>query len=114
MPHKDPEQRRECDRRRAAARRAKRREAVAGAVLLPASPPSAPMPLRSASDVVSIIAEQVAAVRADPAAGIQTRARTVGFLLSVGLKALEIADLAARIAIIEERVGGPRLCIQAG
>jgi hypothetical protein len=66
--------------------------------------------LRTAADVLALLEEQVRAVRADAEAGALEKARTVGFLAGVSLKAIEAGNLAARIemleAVLKQRVRG--------
>lgn len=63
------------------------------------------MPLRTAADALAILREQLNAVRADRAAGIQSKARSVTYIISVAMKAIEVADIAERLAAIERRAG---------
>jgi hypothetical protein len=69
------------------------------------TPCTAPLPaefrLRTAADVLAVLEEQVAAVRSDPHAGPLERARTVGYLAGVTLKAIEAGNLAARLEALE-------------
>jgi hypothetical protein len=71
-----------------------------------------PFRLQTASDVLSLLEEQVAAVRADGAAGTLEKARAVGYLAGVTLKAIEAGNLAARVemleAVLKQRNGGHR------
>jgi hypothetical protein len=57
--------------------------------------------LKTAADVLALLDEQVAAVREDLEAGTLEKARTIGFLAGVSLRAIEAGDLAARIEILE-------------
>ncbi len=56
---------------------------------------------RTAADVVKVLEEQVGAVKADTTLGTTDRARTIGYLASVGLRAIEAGNLAARIEALE-------------
>lgn len=101
MPFKDPEKRREAERRRRAAKR--------GTALPPGANPPPPLPpiaLKSPADVLAMLEESVNLARADTAAGPQVRARTVGYLASVALRALEVGDLAERVKALEARAQG--------
>jgi hypothetical protein len=60
-----------------------------------------PVPLETPADVVAVIAEQVNAVRSDPFADPTEKARTLGMLSSVALRAMEAKDLAARLEAVE-------------
>jgi hypothetical protein len=66
--------------------------------------------LKTAADVLTLLEEQVAAVRADRDAGALEKARVVGYLAGVSLKAIEVGNLAARVeileAILKQRNGG--------
>jgi hypothetical protein len=99
VPHKDPE-----------ARRAYQREYKRGARAGDASsPPSTPrltlLPadfrLKAAADVLALLEEQVEAVRADETAGTLERARCIGYLAGVSLRAIESGQLAARLEALE-------------
>jgi len=58
--------------------------------------------LQTARDVLDLIAEQVQAVRAEADAGTLEKARTVGYLAGIALKAVEVADLASRVEAMEK------------
>ena len=60
-----------------------------------------PVPFDQPADVLAVIGEQVNAVRADPFAEPQEKARTLGMLSSVALRAFEARDLAARLEAVE-------------
>jgi hypothetical protein len=57
--------------------------------------------LRTAQDVLELLAEQVEAVRQDQEVTTTERARTVGYLCAIALRAVETADMAERIEVIE-------------
>lgn len=57
--------------------------------------------LQTAHDVIDLLQEQVAAVRADDEAGTLEKARTVGYLAGVALRAIEAGDLAQRLEALE-------------
>jgi len=57
--------------------------------------------LQTARDVIDLLEEQVALVRAEAEAGALEKARTVGFLAGVALRAIEAGNLAARIEHLE-------------
>jgi hypothetical protein len=63
--------------------------------------PPEPVAFDTPADVVAVIAEQVNAVRADPWADPAEKARTLGFLAGVALRAMEAKDLAARLEAVE-------------
>src|SRR5687768_12032955 len=63
--------------------------------------PPEPLPVETPADVLAVVAEQVNAVRGDPLADPSEKARTLGFLSSVALRAMEAKDLAARLEAVE-------------
>lgn len=72
---------------------------VRSLALRPAAPP--PVPLDQPADVLALVAEQVNAVRADVGGDPNERARTLGFLAGLALRAMEGRDLAARLEAVE-------------
>jgi hypothetical protein len=62
--------------------------------------------LETARDVLDLLAEQFAAIRSDESITVVERARTVGYLASVALRAIEAGDLAARIESVEQVLKG--------
>jgi hypothetical protein len=57
--------------------------------------------LQTAQDVIDLLQEQVAAGRADQEAGTLEKARVVGYLAAVTLKAIEAGNTAARLEALE-------------
>lgn len=57
--------------------------------------------LQTANDVLALIGEQVEIVRADEQAGKLEKARCVGYLATIALRAIETGDLATRLEAIE-------------
>ena len=57
--------------------------------------------LETARDIRDLLAEQIAKVRDEPEAGTLEKARTIGFLAGVALKAVELTDLLGRVESIE-------------
>ena len=57
--------------------------------------------LQTAADVLALVEEQVAAVRTDAEAKTLEKARTIGFLAGVALKAVEAGNVAARLEAVE-------------
>ena len=51
--------------------------------------------------MLKLLEEQVAAVRGEPNAGTLEKARCVGYLAGVALKAIEAGDLTARLEAVE-------------
>jgi hypothetical protein len=58
-------------------------------------------PLRTATDILDLLEQLTAAVRADPWAGAAEKARAVGYLAGIALKAIEVGNLANRIELLE-------------
>ena len=110
MPYRDPErqraaQRESVRRRRAGAPRRTRRTVEPGRAPAPAVPSSDE--LLEARGWLGLLAAQGGAVR-DAAADdalplVMSRARCIAFLASVALRAVEVTDLEARVAALEER-----------
>jgi hypothetical protein len=65
------------------------------------SPIPLPFRLKTAADVLALLEEQVEAVRAEKRAGALEKARTVGYLAGVALRAIEAGNLAVRIEMLE-------------
>jgi hypothetical protein len=60
-----------------------------------------PFRLQTAADVLALLEEQVAAVRKAPEASVLEKARTIGYLAGITLKAIDAGNLAARIEMLE-------------
>ena len=97
MPIKDREKQRRAN---TAIQRRKR----SGAGKKPSHPPVAPIALQTAADVRACVGEQVNIVRAS-GADVVIVARAVARLLDVCLRAIEVSDIEARLAALEERIG---------
>jgi hypothetical protein len=95
MPYRDPDQRRAYDREY-------KRTARTGDGPTPGQT-HVPLPfrLKTAADVLALLEEQVTAVRSDNTLTTVERARTVGYLAGISLKAIEAGDLAARVEAVE-------------
>ncbi len=95
MPYRDADRQRDYQREYGRLRRAGE----------PQTPSQTLVPitfrLKTAADVLALLAEQVAAVRDDPDVGTLERARCIGYLAGVTLKAIEAGDLAARLEAVE-------------
>jgi hypothetical protein len=57
--------------------------------------------LQTAQDVIDLLQEQVEAVRSEAEAGTLEKARAIGFLAGIALKAIEAGDVAARLEALE-------------
>jgi hypothetical protein len=95
VPYRDPEKQREYQKEY------KRMQRAGGSQTLRQPLLPLPLRLRTAHDVLALIEEQVNAVRDDPDVGTLERARAVGYLAGVALKAVEVADLSARVETVE-------------
>ena len=98
MPYKDPGKRRDYAREYGRLRRAGGRQ-TPGQTLVPL-----PFRLRTAHDILALLAEQVQAVRDEREAGTLEKARTIGYLSGIALKAVEVTDLEARLKVLEDRL----------
>src|SRR5688572_13541608 len=95
MPYTDPERRRQYQREY-------RRVSRAGECTTPCqSRIPAEFRLTTARDALAVFDEQIAAVRAETRVSTMERARTIGFLVGVALRAIESGDQAARLEAVE-------------
>jgi hypothetical protein len=96
MPYADP------DRARGYQRSYRRTRRAGDDRTTPCTTP-VPLPFRlqTAADVLAMIEEQVEAVRAEEEAGTLEKARTVGFLAGIALRAIEAGNVAARVEMLE-------------
>ena len=62
----------------------------------------APFRVQAAQRILDILMEQIEAVRADPEIRTPEKARTIAHVAGVALKAVEVADLSARIEALEQ------------
>lgn len=96
MPFSNPERARSYQREYRRTRRA-------GDVCT--TPGTSPIPtafrLQTAQDVLYLLEEQVELVRAAPEASALEKARAVGFLAGVALRAIEAGNVAARLEALE-------------
>lgn len=98
MPFKDPEKNREYMREYHRARRA-------GLPMKPVRKALSPEDTRTARGMLAILGEQIAILRtlkADPF----IKARCIAFVVSVGLRAVDTADIEARLTALESRLNG--------
>jgi hypothetical protein len=95
MPYKDPAKRAAYHREYQRAQRATVSQ-TPGQTAIPVS-----FRLRTAEDALALLAEQVAAVQADTTASTLDKARCIGYLIGISLKAIEAGDTAARLEAVE-------------
>ena len=96
MPYSDPEKKKEYAKNY---RRLRRAGDSSSTPVHPAIPIETR--LQTAADVLRVLEEQTGLVRADAELGTTDRARTIGFLASVALRAIDAGNLAARIEQLE-------------
>ena len=96
MPFADPDRARDYQREYRRVRRAGDPCTTPGTTPIPL-----PFRLKTAADVLQLLEEQVEAVRDEPEAGTLEKARAIGYLAGVALKAIEAGNLAARIEMLE-------------
>ncbi len=99
VPHKDEADRREYQReyqrkRRAGLTQAKTRQALEG---LPAD-----LRVETAADILELLGWAVSLVQGAEDVDPIVRARAIGYLANVALRAVEVADLDARLIALEE------------
>jgi hypothetical protein len=68
--------------------------------------PPEPSPLRDVASVQTLLEEVVHETRVQPNSA--QRSRTIAVLLGVALRTLEIGELEARLAALEEQIASPR------
>ena len=96
MPYKDPEKQRDYQREYKRMHRAGSSQ-TPGQTLVPLS-----FRLKTAQDVLGCLEEQLNLVRQEPEAGTLEKARAVGYLAGIALKAVEVADLSGRVEALEQ------------
>ena len=101
MPFKDPEKQKEYQRQWQRAKKAG----------LPVKTLTRTLNLsieeiRTASALLTVLTGLIKEVLETEAGDIFMKARTAGFLISIGLKAVEVADLEARLTQLENKVLG--------
>lgn len=96
MPFANPNRARDYQREYRRLRRAGDSCTTPGTTLLPLE-----FRLRTAADVLDLLEEQVDAVVKDADSTALEKARCVGFLCGVALRAIEAGDLAGRLEAVE-------------
>ena len=100
MPYKDPEKQKEYQRQWQRQRRAG--ETVGFKVLRVSSPEQ----VKTAQGLLGVLAGLIGEVLTTKEGDTFMRARTAGYLISIGLKAVEVADLEARLTNLENKIMG--------
>lgn len=100
MPYKDPERMRDYQREYKRLRRAGE-STTPGQTDLPMS-----FRLKTAQDVLDLLAEQIQAVRLDEDASTLEKARCIGYLAGVVLKAVELTNIGTRVDALESVLKG--------
>ena len=96
MPYSDPDKSRTYQREYQRMRRAGEMCQTPGKTQLPGE-----FRLKSAQDVIALLGEQLDAVRDEPEAGTLEKARCIGYLAGIALKAIEAGNMAARLEALE-------------
>jgi len=100
MPYKDPEKQKEYQRQWQRQKRAG--ETVGFKVLRVSSPEE----IRTAQGLLSVLGNLIGEVLTTKQGDIFMKARTAGYLISIGLKAVEVADLETRLTNLENKIMG--------
>jgi len=98
MPYKDTKTRKEYDRKR---RRRERHEVVEE--MGSQKKLSDPVTIETAADIRRVVAEQIGLVR-EADVEVVIKARCIGYLAGVCLKAIEAGDLEGRLEALEEQL----------
>ena len=98
MPYKDPERQREYQRQW---QRSKRAGSSLGFKVLRVSSPEE---IRTAHALLTILAGLIKQVLGTKEGDVFMRSRTAGYLISIGLRAVEVADLEGRVANLENKI----------
>ena len=94
MPFADPEKRREYDAEHK--RRMRVAEPCPSRLTLPVA-----FRAKTAADVLALLNEQIETVRQDSSLGSVERAKAVGYLAGIALRAIDAGDVAARVEALE-------------
>jgi hypothetical protein len=102
MPYRDPERQKEYQRQWQRARRAGK---SGGFKVLRISSPEE---IRTAHALLNVLAGLIKQVLETKEGDIFMRSRTAGYLISIGLRAIIVADLEARLTNLEDKVWGSK------
>ena len=97
MPYKDPDQARDYQREYRRIRRAGDQSTTPCTTEVPME-----FRLKTAHDVLRVIEEQVLEVQTDGDVGKIEKARCIGYLAGIALRAIEAGNLAGRIEALED------------
>ena len=100
MPYKDPARQKENQRQWQRSRRA---DSIVGFKVLRVSSPEE---IRTANALLTVLAGVIKEVLETKEGDVFMRARTTGYLISIGLKAVEVADLETRLTNLEDKIMG--------
>jgi hypothetical protein len=103
MPYKGAERQKEYQREYQRLRRAGE---STRAVMKPAGKTLNPETTRTAAGLLSVLSGLIKEVLTTEQGDIFVRSRTAGYLLSIGLKAVEVADLEQRLTNLENKILG--------
>lgn len=67
---------------------------------------TSPEEIRTARALLGLLADLIKSVLESKEGDIFLKARTAGYLITIGLRAVEVADLESRIKALEEHSGG--------
>jgi hypothetical protein len=97
MPYKDAEKQKEYQRQYQRNRRAGKPSSIT------LNRTSSPEEIKTASALLFVLSNLIKEVLDTDKGDVFLRARTAGYLISIGLKAVETADLEARLTKLEAR-----------
>jgi hypothetical protein len=67
---------------------------------------SSPEEIKTANALLTVLAGLIKEVLDTQQGDVFMRARTAGYLISIGLRAVEVADLEGRLTILEDKIMG--------
>ena len=103
MPFKDPERRRSYNREYQRLRRA---GLPTGSRRVDTRVTSIPEQTKTASGLLCVLSNLIKGVLQTKQGDIFIRSRTAGYLISIGLRAVEVADLEGRVTNLENKIYG--------
>lgn len=103
MPYKDQERQKEYQRQWQRSRRAGQSDRFKVLRV------NTPVEMRTASALLTVLSALIREVLESNEGDVFMRSRTAGYLISIGLRAVETADLEARLTHLEDKLlGGKR------